>query len=66
MSKERTNQASSENWFEKRQRSETTESRHGGGTRGFVSGSFQHPRGSTSFQIDAHRKGPRTEQTEKV
>ncbi|XP_062873674.1 selenocysteine insertion sequence-binding protein 2-like [Trichomycterus rosablanca] len=60
VSKDRTNQPLSENWFEKRQQSENNS-----GPKRLVSGSFQHPRGSTSLQVDAARKGPIPEQTGK-
>ncbi|XP_066510152.1 selenocysteine insertion sequence-binding protein 2-like isoform X1 [Hoplias malabaricus] len=57
LSRDRTNQSSSENWFTRRQKATVTENQHGCEKKGQGSSSVQQQRASNSFQTDPAQKG---------
>ncbi|XP_026787274.3 selenocysteine insertion sequence-binding protein 2 isoform X1 [Pangasianodon hypophthalmus] len=65
LSRDRQSQSSTENWFERRQRSSVTDSRGCDGPKGRVPSSFQHPGGSRSLRNDTGQKGATSEHTGK-
>ncbi|XP_058231369.1 selenocysteine insertion sequence-binding protein 2-like isoform X2 [Hemibagrus wyckioides] len=65
LSRDRQSQSTTENWFERRQRSAITDSRGLSRPKGLVPGSFQHLGGSRSLQNDTTQKGGTSEHTRK-